>query len=421
MFRRRLAGIAPVAGGLLLLGVSAYVVLGVAGHALAPRDYAAVASLYLLAAITGPGIFVAVEQETSREVSGRLALGVGTRPVRRDAGLVAAGLAALVTVLLLALSPLLVPLALGGSWALLAAAAVAVAGSAAVYLLRGLFAGERRYQWYATSLALEGSARILPCLVLALVGTTEAAAFGFAFALGTGVAALLCLAGVRPAAPGPPVDVRRMSVRAGTLAFASSLTFLVANTAPLVLTARLPDQPDLAASFVSLFVLARIPVFLFTPLQAFLLPSLAAGVERVDIAHFRSRLGVAMLAVAVVGLPSAALTAAFGPWAARTFFNAPLDQSHVAAGLLGLSTVAMMAAQALQPALVALGVHRMATVAWLAGTAVFALLMFVPSDPVVGVVLAQVGAPALVSVVMAATVITALRRLASRPPVPAGT
>lgn len=417
---RRVIGIAPVGGGLFLLGVSAYVVLGIAGHSLAPRDYAAVGSLYLLAAITGPGVFLALEQETNRETSSRIATGVGTGPVLRGAGLVAASLAALVGVGLLALSPVLVPRALGGSWTLLAAAVLAVAGSAAVYLIRGVFAGERRWNWYATSLAGEGVVRILPCLALLQLGVAQPSAFGLAFALGTGLAALLCLRGLRTGEPGPPVDVRAMSSSTVALACASCLTYVVANCAPLVLTSRLTGAPDLAASFVSLFVLARIPVFLFTPLQAFLLPSLTAGVERADLAHLRSRLLAALGAVAVVGLPCAAMTAAAGPWAARTFFNAPVDLSHLSAGLLGLSTVAMMAAQALQPALVALGVSRLATAAWSAGVAVFALLLFVPDDAVAGAIAAQVAAPALVSAVMGIAIVGAMRRMRVPDPVETG-
>ena len=136
-----MAGVAPVGGGLLLLGVSAYVVLGAAGHALAPRDYAAVASLYLLVAITSPGVFTALEQETNREVSSRRAAGVGTAPVGRAGLLFGAGYAGIVAVVLVALAPLLVPRVLAGSWGLLAAAVVAAGGAAAVYLLRGLFAG----------------------------------------------------------------------------------------------------------------------------------------------------------------------------------------------------------------------------------------------------------------------------------------
>ena len=326
--RRRVAGVAPVGGGLFLLGVSAYVVLGAAGHALAPRDYAAVASLYLLVAITSPGVFTALEQETNREVSSRRATGVGTAPVGRAGLLVGAGFAGLVAVALLAAAPLLVPRVLAGSWGLLAAAVVAACGAAAVYLLRGLFAGEQRFGWYAASLGLEGGARLVPCVVLALVGATDPLAYGWAFALGTGVAAVLCLPGRRALVdPGPPVEVRAMARATGLLIVASGLTYVVANTAPLVLTARLPAAPELAASYVSLFVLARIPVFLFGPVQAFLLPTLTAGAERADLAHLRSRLRVALLAVAAVGVPGAVLTAALGPWAARTFFGAPLDLS----------------------------------------------------------------------------------------------
>lgn len=409
--RHRLGDVAPVGVGLLLLGASSYVVLGIAGHALDPRGYAAVASLYLLTAIVGPGIFIAVEQEINREVSTRISAGVGTAPVRKAGAMVTTGLAVLVGVIVLAASPLLVPSALGGSWTLLVAALVAVAGSAAVYLFRGLFAGERRYGWYATSLAAEGLARIVPCVLLGLAGGVGAGLFGLTFALGTGVAALICLPALGAARAGPPVVVRRMAVGTGLLAFASGLTYLVANLAPLVLTARLPDAPELAASFVSLFVLARIPLFLFAPLQAFLLPSLAAGVERGDRDHVRARIRVVGLAVAAVGLPGVVLAGLFGPWAARVFFNAPLDLPKTSAVLLGLSTVVMMAAQALQPALVALGAHRMATVAWLCGSAVFVGLLFLPGDPVTGAVTAQVGGPLVVLVIMAVAVRSALHRM----------
>jgi O-antigen/teichoic acid export membrane protein len=412
--RRRVAAVAPTGGGLVLLGVSAYVVLAVAGHTLAPRDYAAVASLYLIVAITSPGVFTALEQETNREVSSRRAAGLGTAPVGR-AGVVVGGLfAAGVAAVLLAAAPLLVPRVLAGSWGLLAAAVVAAAGAAAVYLLRGLFAGAQRFGWYATSLGLEGAARLVPCLLLGAFGVADPLAYGWAFALGTPVAALLCLPGRAPADPGPPVDLCAASRATGLLASASGLTYVVANVAPLVLTARLPLAPEVAASYVSLFVLARIPVFLFGPVQAFLLPTLAAGAERADLSHLRSRLRTALVAVALVGVPGAALTAALGPWVARTFFGAPLVLPHTAAGLLGLGTVAMLAAQVLQPALVALRVHRTATVAWVAGAAVFAGVLVAPVDPATAAVTAQVAGPAVVCVVMGAAVAARLRRVHAR-------
>ncbi|HEX5813564.1 MAG TPA: hypothetical protein VFY38_15760 [Pseudonocardia sp.] len=477
--RRRVARVAPVGGGLFLLGISAYVVLGAAGHALAPRDYAAVASLYLLVAITSPGVFTALEQEVNREVSSRRAAGLDTGAVGRSGLIVGAGYAGLVAVVLLAAAPWLVPRVLGGYGSLLVAAIVAAVGAAAVYLLRGLFAGERRFGWYAASLGLEGAARLVPCVVLAFAGSTDPLAYGWAFALGTGIAALACLPGRQsrrrrsvPAAHGPatnqdsvatplsggatlratagpdpaterapvpaasatmpgvvtdgpgrtppplagaPVQVRVMARATGLLVVASGLTYVVANTAPLVLTARLPAAPEVAASFVSLFVLARIPVFLFGPLQAFLLPTLTAGAERADLRHVRSRLRVALLAVAAVGIPGAVLTAALGPWAARTFFGAPLDLPHSAAGLLGVGTVAMLAAQVLQPALVALRVHRMATAAWVVGVLAFGAVLVAPVDPATAAVTAQVVGPTVVCLVMGVAIAARLRRMVDDP------
>jgi O-antigen/teichoic acid export membrane protein len=202
-----------------------------------------------------------------------------------------------------------------------------------------------------------------------------------------------------------------MARATGLLIVASGLTYVVANTAPLVLTARLPSAPEVAASYVSLFVLARIPVFLFGPVQAFLLPTLTAGAERADPAHLRSRLRIALLVVAAVGLPGAVLTAALGPWAARTFFGAPLDLPHLAGGLLGAGTVAMLAAQVLQPALVALRAHRMAMIAWVAGTTVFGAVLVAPVEPALAAVSAQVAGPAVVCLVMAAAVAVRLQRL----------
>lgn len=406
--RGRLSDIAPVGAGLGLLGISAYAFLGLAGHALAPREYAAVASLYLLTAVVGPGVFVAVEQETSREVSSRLSTDRPTLPVLRSATVISAVLAAAVLALLLALSPLLVHRVFGGAWSLLVAVVVAVAGSAAVHVIRGLFSGQQRYGWYGASLAAEGLARLIPSVVLVWVGIAGTgagtAAFGFAFALGTVLAVAATVGGVRPGAPGPPLGLPRMARGVGFLAASSALTLLLANIAPVVLTSRLTDDPGTAASFVSLFVLARIPLFLFSPVQAFLLPSLTAAVERGQTARVRRQIRSVVGVTGAIGLCGVVGAAIAGPWAARVFFNAPLELPALVAALLGVSTVIMMIAQVLQPALVALGEHRMAMSAWIGGTVVFGALLFAPTDPLVAAVAAQLAGPAVVVVIMARTV-----------------
>ncbi|MDT7657934.1 MAG: hypothetical protein QOF38_2649 [Pseudonocardiales bacterium] len=434
--RARLASIAPVGGGLALVGLAAYVVLALAGHTLNPRDYAAAASMFLLTAIVGPGVFAAVEQQTNHEVSARLAAGVDPAPAVRAATVVAAGLAVFMSLVVLALGPLLVPRAFAGHTALLAATVVAVLGAAAAYLLRGIFAGQRRFHWYGISLAGEGLGRLLPCVALALFGWATADRFGFVFALGCAVAAAVTLPALRrpdqpatrnpdspspaariPAGPasgasaidapgGAPVRLPRMAASVASLACASSLTLLVVNLGPVVLTSRLgTDRADaeLAASFVSLFLLARIPLFLFAPVQAFLLPALTAAAERGDLGLVRRQVRTALLAVAAVGLPGVLAAGLLGPWASRVLFHAPTELSRLVAALLGISTVAMMAAQILQPALVALGRNRAAMAIWVVASALFVGLLFAPIAPLSAAVAAQLVAPTLVCLLMTLT------------------
>lgn len=411
--RGRLFSIAPVGGGVVLVGLASYAVLGLAGHSLPPRDYAAVASLYLLTTIAGPGIFIAIEQETSREVSSRLATSRGTMPVVRSASVLAATLAMAVMLGLLALSPVLVHRAFGGYWVLLVAALVAVAGSAVVSVLRGMFAGQRRFGWYASALAAEGVGRIVLCAAVLVVGASVGG-FGFAFALGAVLAALVTIGATRPGAAGPAVSLARMGAGAGFLVFASGLTFLVANLAPVVVTSRLTDEPAIAASFVSVFVIARIPLLLFAPIQVFLLPSLAAAIGRGDPTDVRAPVRAVVVTVAAIGLPGVFVAALLGPWAARVFFAAPIDLPGLAVGLLGLSSVAMMVAQTLQPALIALGSHRMVSTAWTAGALAFLALLFAPIDPLSTALAGQLAGPAIVVAIMALALRTAPERAADR-------
>jgi O-antigen/teichoic acid export membrane protein len=415
--RGRLASVAPVGGGLALVGLAAYVVLALAGHTLPARDYAAAASMFLLTAIVGPGVFAAVEQQTNHEVSARLAAGANPVPAVRAATVITAGLAGIMSVGVLALGPVLVPRVFAGHTALLVATVLAVLGAAAAYLLRGVFAGQRRYRWYGVSLAAEGLARLLPCVALVLLGWASTDRFGFVFALGCGVAAVVTLPALRGrGAPPPeragepsseragePVRLRPLAGAVGLLAGASCLTLLVTNLGPVVLTSRVGAEhadAELAASFVSLFLLARIPLFLFAPVQAFLLPSLTAAAGRGDLAAVRGGIRAVLLAVAAVGLPGVLGAWLLGPWASRVLFDAPTELPRLVAGLLGVSTVAMMVAAILQPALVALGRNRAAMLAWAVSSALFVGLLFAPVDPLTAAVTAQLVAPTLVCLLM---------------------
>jgi hypothetical protein len=83
--------------------------------------------------------------------------------------------------LLVLLAPVMVGATLHGDWVLFAAVLATPAISAALGLIRGELAGRQRFDRYAATLAIEGSARLVLCLLLALAGTDVAWIFGVAF------------------------------------------------------------------------------------------------------------------------------------------------------------------------------------------------------------------------------------------------
>lgn len=406
-----------MAGGIGLVGVAGYVVLALAGNTLPPADVAAVASVYLLVNIVGPGVFLAVEQETSRAVANRIAHGEGTAPTVQSAAAVGLGLLGAVVTVLLATSPLLVPRVLGGSWVLFGALLLGATAACGVFLVRGVFGGRRRFGNYAATLAFEGLARILPCLLIAGLGVASASGYGYAFAAGSGVAALLTLPQLRRGGTGPAEPAAKLARGVGLLGSATLLSLTVANLAPVVVNGRLPQEPVTAAAFAQAFVLVRVPLLVYGPIQAMLLPGMTAAAVRGELQLVATRLRQIMALVVSVGTAGAVGSALLGPWVLTVLFGVPVPPPRTVLGLLGLSTILLMVALVLQPALVALGRHRTVTISWMAGTAILVALTMLPLYPVTAAVIAQLVGSSLVVLLCAA----GLRSALHRPPAPVGT
>lgn len=421
-------------GGLALVGAAGYGFVALAGHTLDPAHAAALASLYLMVNIIGPGVFSALEQETSRSVSTEVAAGRPTGVVLRHAWLLASALLAAVLLVLLIVSPVLTDRAFAGQWGLFVAVLLSVVTSAAVYVVRGLLGGVQRFTGYSATLAAEGIARILPCVVIAALGMPDSTGYALIFAAGSGFGAVAGLfwlrRGVRepvePAEPTGPVTaapptVKNMARALSLLVGGTVLMLVVSNVAPIVVTGRLTDDAVTAAAFASAFVLARIPLFLFAPVQAMLLPSLTRAAAAHDFATVRARLRVIIMAVLAIGLLGVLASFTIGPWAVQVLFGAEVRLSAVVVGLLGVSTVGLMTAMVLQPGLIALGAHKSVTIAWLAGTVVLVALLALPGDPIRAGVAAQLAGAALVVVIMLRALSTALRGGAQPAAATAGT
>lgn len=406
-----------LAAGLGVLGAAGYAYVAIVGHVFAsPTDAALVSALisvYLLINIIGPGVFAALEQETSRSVSVAVAREESIRSIGRRAGVIAAGYAAATGLAVLVAWPLVLHRVLDGRTGLLAALLLAVAGSAGVYWIRGILGGRQRFAGYAATLYLEGGLRVLPCLVLLALAAREPAAYGLAFAAGSAVAAALLWPAARPAPDArAPADPDGMLGSMSLLFAATALGQLVANLAPVVVAYRLPGDAVTASVFAATFVLARIPLFLFAPVQAVLLPKLTRAATLGDRALLRRRLGQVLGAVAAVGTAGLVAGVLVGPVVAEVVFSAVRRPGAELLAALGVATLLMMAALVLQPALIALGRQRDVAAAWVAGTVVFVAALCAPVEPVAAALAAQALGPAVVAGLLAVRLRAALRACA---------
>ncbi|SDC74901.1 Membrane protein involved in the export of O-antigen and teichoic acid [Actinokineospora iranica] len=412
--------------GLVVVGLAGYGFLALSGQTLSAADNAAVLSFYLIMSIVGPGVFTGVEQETSRSTSAWLASGGSLRTVAGRASLVAAGLVGVVLVVLAAASPVLTDKVLDGQWGLFFALGLGVAGSAAVYVVRGLLGGTQRFNGYAVSLTVEGLSRIVLCAVVVVLGLTNATLYAFIFALGAVFSLLAGLPWLRhrdaaavevAAVDGLPTDAGNpvtAMARGMTLLVGATLGFqAVANLAPILVNARLEYDKEIAEAFGSAFVLVRIPVLLFAAVQAMLMPVLTKAVTTGDLPAFRATLRKILLLLAAIGVPAVLGATILGPWAVEVLFGAEVRLPHAILGLLAASTILLMLTQVLLPALVALSKHRIVTVAWVIGGVVLIGLLSLPIDPVWTAVWAQLVACGLVTAVMAASLVGPLRQTAA--------
>ncbi len=400
--------LAAMLAGTVLIGLSAFVFLAAIGHGrVDPAAAAALSAVYLLAVILGPGVYVAVEQETSRVISA--ALGRATGPARRRLLVVNAVLTAGTLLVLLAAGPALLSLVLDGQVDLLLALALSVVGSAAVYAVRGRAGGRQRFGRYAATTLIDGGTRIVGTVGLVLAGSTAPGGYALALCAGPGVAWLCTARGsttadadqATSAAPAPaPPPYGELGRDVGRLLIASWLSLALANLAPVIVTGMLTGDPTTAAGFAAAVVFTRAPLLLMAPIQAMLLPRLTTTAVRGDLLGLRRTVGLGLAAVAGFALLSTLVVGVAGHWAVATLLGSERDTvSTPVLVLLTASGSLFLITQLLQPALVALRRHRALMVAWLVGGAAFGLCFLLPLAPVDRGLAAQLAGPAATALV----------------------
>lgn len=370
-----------IAAGLAVAGLTTYGYLVLSARALGAERYAPLAVLWALSVLVGPGLFLPVEQEVSRAIAHRTAAGEGARPLVQRAGVLCALAVVAAGLLSAALWPVLLNELFDGQVVLLFSLLLVTAATAAAYLLRGVFAGTRRFRRYGLGLAGEGMARMFGAGLLWSLAVHRAGPYGLALGIGTLVSVLIVLPRREPfTEPGPPAPWAELSLALGWLVAGSLLSQFLVNAGPLVVKLLASAQEQEAASrFQTGLVLARVPLFFFSAVLAPLLPRLTNLAATGREAEFKAgvrKLTIALVAVGVAMTLGAALA---GPAVMRLVFGERFALRAVDLAALAASSAGYMLALVYASALLALSRHSSVALGWLAGSAVsMAALAVIP-------------------------------------------
>jgi O-antigen/teichoic acid export membrane protein len=366
----------------LVAGVSSYLFLKVAKVALG-SDHAVqpIASLWIATFALAPGFFLPLEQELARTLAHRRAIGQGGKPVVARVRSLGIGLAVLVTLAVLATSPLIVSGYFDGDWILLVALIMAFAAYAPAHLSRGIASGNGRFNAYAIVMGADGAVRIVLCAALAVFGVKTVGLYGFAVALSPLPGVLWVKAkGALRTEPGPPASWGEVTPNLGWLLLGSVFAAALVNAGPLAATLLASDtqqDKELVTRFTYGVLLARIPLFLFQAVQAALLPRLSRLAARNEIAEFRSGFARLMKLVLVVGAVGTAGAYLLGPLVIERFYNATLSRRTMA--MLALGSACYMIALAIAQAVIALRGHALVALGWGAGAITFVVVTWLSS------------------------------------------
>jgi O-antigen/teichoic acid export membrane protein len=394
-------GTVPVAAGLAVLGGGSYAQLAVAGHLLDPGGMAAMSVLWSIVFVVGSGLFFPVEQELIRHVAERRARGEGAGPAAARATAVAAAITAAALVLLAAIARPLAGRLFGGREAMVAVLAAAIGAAAISAVTRGVLAGMGRFGAYGGQLGADGGLRLLLSGALGVAGSHSVTAFGLTLTAAPLLAAVVTAGPVRAALhPGPPLPWRRFSSRLGLLTGTMLLAQVMAYAAVIDVRLLAPRNPAVTGSVLAATVIARVPLFVFTSLQASLLPGLAGAMARGEQARFRQLLGRGCAAVTLLGVGAGLPAIAAGPFLARVAFAARPAPGRLEFAVLAAGTICYMLAMVAGQGAMVLGRHRDQLLAWLAGTAALAAVTLGPGPAGLRVVTAYAAGSATVAALL---------------------
>ena len=402
-----------IAGGLV------YLYFALASHNLDPDEYGRLVVLWTVVYVIAVTVFRPVEQFLAHALARPAAHPGEQARLLRVAAALQAGLAGACIVAVLALrTPLEEDLIEGETeFAVLLASLATLAGW---FLVRGLFAGLRRFGPFAAVVVAEAVVRFALALALAvgLSDDRDIVVVAIAVApLASMVVLPLWLLRRRspdrlrgPAAmadtPGAARGARAHLFEGGAFAGALLVILLceqvILSAGPLFVQGA--EGAAAAALAFNLLMVARAPLLLFQAVATSMLPHLTRMWSRGTAdgtAEFRRSLRGTLLAVAGFAAALTVFVLAVGPGAMQLAFGDAYEYGRLELVAIGVATGLYLSAVALNQAVLAQGQVRVAAFCWAGAAGVFAIVNVIPGiDPLTRMEIGLLGVSGLLCAVL---------------------
>jgi O-antigen/teichoic acid export membrane protein len=351
--------------GLLIAGVTIYIFFKIGQQALGQEAFKPLVSLWFVMFAIAPGFFLPVEQELSRAIAHRRALGQGTAPVIRKVALLCAVIVACLLALILVLSPVINDNLFDGQTIITISLAIAIVSYGLLYFTKGLTSGLGKFPAYGFIVGSDGAIRVIACTILLVAGITQLSAYSLIIVITPVIGVtIVYFSGQLNNDPGPPAAWSEITENLVWLLGGSVFAAALVNAGPITVDL-LGNKSDAirVTQFGNAVLLTRVPLFLFQAVQAALLPRLTRLAARGDLDEFRigfRRLATLVIGVGIIGTIGAFL---FGPFFLDLVYGGGIDRRTLT--LLALASAIYMMALAIAQAVIALRGHRHVALGWL--------------------------------------------------------
>lgn len=358
-------GTISIGVGLLIAGVTIYIFFKIGQQALGQEEFKPLVSLWFVMFAIAPGFFLPVEQELSRAIAHRRALGQGTTPVVKKVALLCGAIVAFLVALILVLSPVINDNLFEDHAIITASLAIAIVSYGLLYFTKGLSSGLGKFPAYGFIVGSDGAIRVIACMILLVAGVTALSAYSIIIVITPIIGVtIIYLGGHLRTDPGPPAGWSEITENLVWLLGGSIFAAALVNAGPITVDL-LGDKSDAirVTQFGNAVLLTRVPLFLFQAVQAALLPRLTRLAARGDLDEFKvgfRRLVILVFGVGVIGIVGAFLV---GPFFLDLVYGGGIDRRTLT--LLALASAIYMMALAIAQAVIALRGHRHVALGWL--------------------------------------------------------